>query len=224
MNPKVPKPAAALMDAIASIEAPRGYDTVYGNKMSRMPRPLTSMTMKQVLDQGKWRTRNFGSSACGRYQFMDATLRTLATEMGLQASDVFSADYQDLLGYHLLKKRGYLKWARGEMSDHSFMIGLAKEWASFPVPYDMQGAHRRVKRGETYYSGDKLNHALIKPDRVETILKTARNMVNVNPTDTKDIDPPRDTNPRPADMPVGLWDAIVKAIAAYWAANQESKQ
>lgn len=57
MDKTVPKPAAMLLDFIASKEAPKGYDTVYANRMDRMPKPLTSMTMKEVLDQGKWRTK-----------------------------------------------------------------------------------------------------------------------------------------------------------------------
>jgi hypothetical protein len=80
MGKTVPQPAAMLLDFIGSKEAPKGYDTVYANRMDRMPKPLTRMTMKEILDQGRWRTKTFGSSAFSRYQFMDATLRDLATK------------------------------------------------------------------------------------------------------------------------------------------------
>lgn len=174
MDKTVPRPAAMLLDFIGSKEAPKGYDTVYANRMDRLPKPLTSMTMKEILDQGKWRTKTFGSSACGRYQFMDATLRDLAAELDLNADDRFTPDYQDRLGFHLLRRRGYDKWVEGGLSDSAFMINLAKEWASFPVPYEMKGAHRTVQRGQSYYAGDGLNKALVSADAVEAALKAAK--------------------------------------------------
>jgi len=218
MDRSVPAPAAYLLNFIGAKEAPKGYDTVYANRMDKMPKPLTQMTMKEILDQGRWRTKTFGSSACGRYQFMDATLRTLATALKLQASDVFTPDYQDRLGLYLLRGRGYDKWVKGQMTDHEFMIGLAKEWASFPVPYKMKGAHRTVERGQTYYSGDGLNKALISAADVENALKQARLEAHkvpepevIPPTPT----PPIDTDPVPDDIPVGLWEAIKIAVQAY---------
>jgi muramidase (phage lysozyme) len=105
MDKTVPKPAAMMLDFIGAKEAPKGYDTVYANRMDRMSKPLTRMTMKEILDQGRWRTKTFCSSACGRYQFMDATLRDLADELGLKADDKFTPDYQDRLGLHLLRRR-----------------------------------------------------------------------------------------------------------------------
>jgi muramidase (phage lysozyme) len=181
LNPKIPKPAAYLLDFIASIEAPRGYDTVYGNRMDKMPKPLTSMTMKEVLDQGNWRTKTFGSSACGRYQFMDATLRSLAAAYDLKAEDKFTPDYQDDLGYKLLQGRKYARWISGQITDEEFMWALAKEWASFPVPEAGQGAHRRLQAGETYYAGDKLNKVLVKVPQVKQALKEAKALVNEVP-------------------------------------------
>ena len=80
MGSPVPQPAAMLLDFIGSKEAQKGYDTVYANRMDRMPKPLTRMTMKEILDQGRWRTKTFGPSAFSRYQFMDATLQDLATK------------------------------------------------------------------------------------------------------------------------------------------------
>jgi muramidase (phage lysozyme) len=206
MDKTVPKPAAMLLDFIASKEAPRGYDTVYGNRMSQMPKPLTSMTMKEVLDQGKWRTKTFGSSACGRYQFMDATLRDLATELDLKAEDKFTPDYQDRLGLYLLRRRGYEKWIAGRISDHDFMIGLGQEWASFPMPYQMKGAHRTVQRGQSYYAGDGLNKALVGAEAVETTLTKAKSLAGGVPL------PPE----RPAPSPAALaaMAALIAALVA----------
>ncbi|WP_195904252.1 hypothetical protein [Microvirga lotononidis] len=150
-----------LLDFIGSKEAPKGYDTVYANRMDRMPKPLPFLMLKEILDQGKWRTKTFGSSACGRYQFMDATLRDLAEELDLKAEDRFTPDYQDRLGFHLLRCRGYDKWIKGALSDGAFMRNLAKEWASFPVPDIVKGSSRTGARGQSFYAGHGLNKARV---------------------------------------------------------------
>jgi len=209
MDKTVPRPAAMLLDFIGSKEAPRGYDTVYGNRMDRMPKPLTSMTMKEVLDQGKWRTKTFGSSACGRYQFMDATLRDLATELNLKAKDVFTPDYQDRLGLYLLRRRGYERWISGRMTDHEFMIELAKEWASFPVPYRMKGAHRTVERGQSYYAGDGLNKSLISAEAVEAALTKAKGLAGTAP-----VPPARPAAESPSPAALAAMAALITALVA----------
>jgi muramidase (phage lysozyme) len=217
MDKTVPKPAAMLLDFIGSKEAPKGYDTVYGNRMDRMPKLLTSMTMKEVLDQGKWRTRNFGSSACGRYQFMDATLRDLATELNLKAEDKFTPDYQDRLGLHLLRRRGYDKWVNGQMSDHDFMINLAKEWASFPVPYAMTGSEKfTLRRGQSYYAGDGLNKALVSAEDVEKCLAAARANAFIEVAEPVTPTPPVNTHEVPDDPALSLWEAIKVAVEAWF--------
>lgn len=175
MNPTVPIGAAILLDFIGDIEAPKGYGTIYANKQDTLPKPLTDMTLDEVqAAQGKW-SKNHGSSAAGRYQFMRATLKGLIAEMGLRGSLLMTPGLQDLMGYHLLKRRGYQKFISGQMSLKAFALELAKEWASIPVLSTVQGRHREVTRGETYYAGDKLNKSLVKPGDVEAILAEALN-------------------------------------------------
>ncbi len=216
MDKTVPKPAAMLLDFIGGKEAPKGYDTVYANRMDKMPKPLTSMTIKEILDQGKWRTKTFGSSACGRYQFMDATLRDLAEELELKAEDVFTPDYQDRLGFHLLRRRGYDKWIKGTLSDWAFMLNLAKEWASFPVPYTVKGGSRTVTRGQSFYAGDGLNKALVSAEDVEKTLIAAHTQLVDLPIVIAAPEPPLDTREVPDDeiLP-GLWQAIRNAVSTY---------
>jgi hypothetical protein len=81
---------------------------------------------------------------------------------------------QDTLGYELLRRRGYQPWVEARTSTDTFMVGLAKEWASFPVPSRMKGAHRMVERGQSYYAGDGVNKALIGPDVVWLTCEAAR--------------------------------------------------
>jgi len=166
----IPAPAKLALDFIASFEAPRGYDTVYGNKMSRMVKPITSMTVDEAIENGPWRTKNFGSSACGRYQFMTATLKGLRDEGKVSGRALMSPTTQDELGYALLLRRGYAKFMAGKMSATDFGNQIAMEWASFPVLSAINGK----RRGQSYYAGDGLNHVLVGPAPVEAMLAQMR--------------------------------------------------
>lgn len=187
MDKTVPAPAGALLDFIGGIEAPQGYGTIYANKQGNLRKPLTSMTVDEVLrDQPGW-SRAYGSSASGRYQFMNKTLAGLKQDLGLGGAQVFDANLQDRLGYHLLLRRGYAKFMAGEISLTEFGKRLAMEWASLPVLADTRGAHQNITRGQSYYAGDKLNKSLVKPERVEAVLSSLRTI--------RDL-------PEPAPMPV----------------------
>jgi muramidase (phage lysozyme) len=174
MEKYVPPSAKILLDFIASYEAPHGYDTVYGNNQRKLTKPITAMSLDELMANQKGFTRAFGSSASGRYQFMRDTLAGLKTELRLTGDEQFTPEFQDWLGYALLKRRGFLKWSTGQMTDQGFALGLAQEWASFPVLQTTLGAKRKVKRGQSFYSGDGLNKALVKPDVVEAHLRSAR--------------------------------------------------
>lgn len=173
MDRTVPAGATLLLDFIASFEAPKGYDTVYGNKMAQMPKRLTTMTLAEVIADGPRRTRAFGSSACGRYQFMTATLQGLRTEMMLIGADLFTPDFQDRLALQLLRRRGYDKFMAGKMTRTAFGLAIAQEWASFPVLEACKGAKRALVRGQSYYAGDGVNKALVSPAAVEAALTNA---------------------------------------------------
>lgn len=170
MDKSVPAAAAYLLDFIGSVEAPKGYDTVYGNNQSKLPKPLTRMTIKEVQDNQKRWTNAFGSSAAGKYQFMYATLNGLIKELNLDTAQKFSADLQDRLGYHLLRRRGYDAYMLNRISTEEFGKRLAQEWASFPVLAVTKGAHREVRIGESYYAGDKQNKSLLSATKVRNVL------------------------------------------------------
>lgn len=89
----------------------------------------------------------------------------------IERTDIFTPDLQDRLGYHLLKRRGYEEFAAGNLPLVEFGKRLAREWASLPVLADTKGASRNVSRGQSFYAGDGLNKALVKPERVEAVLK-----------------------------------------------------
>ncbi|WP_353641632.1 hypothetical protein [Mesorhizobium sp. WSM2239] len=109
-------------------------------------------------------------------------MRGLIEELGLRGSKKLDADLQDRLGYHLLKRRGYEGFMAGTISRTEFGKRLAQEWASFPVLANTKGAHRSVKRGQSYYAGDGLNKSLTAPETVEAVLdrvKAADNSIAV---------------------------------------------
>lgn len=173
MDKTVPPGAARLLDFISSIEAPAGYDTLYGNAQKRYDWRLTDLTIAQVLTRGAGWASAHGSSACGAYQFMagrNHTLAGLVKELGLGPNQVFDADLQDRLAYHLLIRRGYGEFVAGKIGPVEFGKRLAQEWASFPVLAATKGAKRFLLRGQSYYAGDGLNKSLVKPERVEAVL------------------------------------------------------
>ncbi|ACA18474.1 putative transmembrane protein [Methylobacterium sp. 4-46] len=185
MDQSIPAPAARLLDFIASKEAPEGYGTIYGNNQRKLPTPLVQMTIADVIASGTAWTNRFGSSAAGRYQFMKATLQGLVRELGLSGKEQFSPDLQDQLGFHLLKRRGYEKWAAGKLTDVAFGLALAQEWASFPVLAPTTGFKRDVARGQSFYAGDGLNKALISAEAVEAALVAARAAPKPGATDAR---------------------------------------
>ncbi|MBB3564970.1 hypothetical protein FHX06_006340 [Rhizobium sp. BK512] len=157
----IPEPGRKILDLIASVEAPAGYGTKYGNNQNKLDKALTAMTLDEVMAAGPTWSAQYGSSACGRYQFMSSTLKELRMAEKLDGSELFSESLQDRLGYALLEKRGYEKFMTGKAFMADFGKALAREWAAFPVLENCQGQHRLVERGETYYAGDKRNKALL---------------------------------------------------------------
>ena len=209
MMATLPAPAVALLDFIASKEAPRGYGTIYGNNQHRLARPITAMTLDELIAAQAGFTARYGSSASGRYQFMRATLRGLKAELGLAGSTPFSPDLQDRLGYHLLRRRGYDDFVAARISRTEFGRRLAQEWASLPVLQATAGANRRVARGQSYYAGDGRNKALVAAAEVEQVLDAVLAARGAPAGGNADLPEPA---PRDASWIVRLARAILDAL------------
>ncbi|WP_085043821.1 hypothetical protein [Ensifer aridi] len=199
MDKTVPPGAAILLDFIRETEVGgsdrASYDVIYANKQGKLKQPLTTMNYGDIVDEQKKWSKNHGSSAAGAYQFMRATLIGLANEIpSIKGTDIFTPDLQDRLGYHLLKRRGYQEFVTGKITLEDFARRLAMEWASFPVLADCKGSHRFIKRGQSFYAGDGVNKALVKPEKVEAVLR------QVLDTARRPIDAP-EAKPRPAPVP-----------------------
>jgi len=215
MDRTVPPGAAILLDFVRRTEVGRedraSYDVIYANKQGKIPKPLTSMTTGEIVDAQRAWSKNHGSSAAGGYQFMRATLQDLSKELGLSGSQKLDPDLQDRLAYHLLKRRGYEAFMAGQISRTEFGKRLAQEWASFPVLAATKGQKRQVQRGQSYYAGDGLNKALVKPEKVEAVLDQAKAAGNAvapaNPTPTP-ASPPAE----PAPEALGFWQRLINII------------
>lgn len=185
MDKTVPLAAARMLDFVRETEVgtdgPSGYNVIYGFNQDKLPKPVTQMTIDEVLGaQASW-SKRFGSSATGGYQFMRATLTDLKRELGLRGTQVLDSDLQDRLGFHLLKRRGYEDFMAGRISRTDFGKRLAMEWASFPVLAATRGAHHQLDRGQSYYRGDALNKALVKPEEVEAIIDEMKELGDAMP-------------------------------------------
>ncbi|WP_052731798.1 hypothetical protein [Devosia geojensis] len=204
MDKTVPAGAAILLDFIGQTETGKsgheGYGVIFANKQGKLTKPLTTLTLDEVIaDQVRW-SKNHGSSAAGRYQFTRATLRGLMSELGLRGSQKLDANLQDRLAYHLLKRRGYEGWTAGKIGDVEFAKRLAMEWASLPVLEATQGQHRTLAAGQSFYAGDGLNKALVSPAKVREVLARARQALgSPAPTEPRPIP----TVPLPEPAPSG---------------------
>ena len=178
MDKTVPTGAAILLDFIRKTEVGRtdraSYDVIYGQNQHQLKKQITAMTIGELVDAQASFTKRFKSSASGGYQFMRKTLQDLSRELRLHGRQVFDPDLQDRLGYHLLKRRGYEEFMAGKITMTEFAKRLAMEWASFPVLAATKGQHQQLKRGQSYYDGDALNKALVKPETIEAILRKAK--------------------------------------------------
>ncbi|MDX0251138.1 hypothetical protein GOC31_20795 [Sinorhizobium meliloti] len=201
MDRTVPPGAAILLDFVRETEVGRSdrasYDVIYGHNQDKLPKPLTAMTYGEIVDaQAKW-SKRFGSSAAGGYQFMRKTLQDLSKQiLSISGSDRFTPDLQDRLAYKLLVRRGYAEFIVGKISLVQFAENLAKEWASFPVLAATKGSERQVRRGQSYYAGDGLNKALVRPERVEAVLKEVLEAAR------RPHEPVEEPEARPAPLPV----------------------
>lgn len=140
-----------LLELVAKGESGGDYDIV--NTIGRVS-GLTSMTLNQVLaEQLRLKASGRSSGAAGKYQFVHDTLDATIKFAGVPRNTLFSPDVQDYLIVQTLRlQRKYDSWKAGGVPDDQFMINLAKEFSSVPVPYDMKGHVIFVKRGQSYYT------------------------------------------------------------------------
>jgi hypothetical protein len=158
-----------LLDYIAKHESDGDYNVVWSRikKEDRPAKPLTEMTIGEVLE---WQDRidpHYPSEAAGRYQILEDTLRGLYTEAGLSPADPFDGINQDRLAVRLLRRRGLADFLVKRITAEKFANSLAKEWASLPC---VSGP----KKGRSFYGGDGLNRALADVESFLAVVRSVR--------------------------------------------------
>jgi len=147
-------------------------------------KPVSQMTVSEVMSYQKGLlAKGYRSTAVGALQVISGTLKEWYHRAGIGETVLFNGAAQVALFITLLfDKRGGRKFLEGGSVDE-FMLELAKEWASFPVPLNMPGHHRQVAAGESYYAGDGMNKAAAIP--LDSLRKLAL-ALRVNPDTTVD--------------------------------------
>lgn len=149
-----------LLNFIGKIEGRGDYNILVGGKS--LPE-LTEMTVAQVLEyQSGMRAQGHESTAVGKYQIIQGTLRGLLQRGVVNPDDVFNASTQDKLAVALMQGRGLDKYESGKIPADVFADNLAKEWASLPTA-----------TGQSYYAGTGSNKSLVSRDEFMSVF--ARN-------------------------------------------------
>ena len=135
-----------LLDYIGKKESNGNYNILVGGKSNP---DLTSMTVGEVLEFQKQMIANgHESTAVGKYQIINGTLRGLVKQGFADVSDKFDSSTQDKLAVGLLKRRGLDDYMSGKMDANAFADRLSMEWASLPY-----------HTGQSYYAGVGSNKA-----------------------------------------------------------------
>lgn len=186
----------SLLSLIARGEASSGgdpYTSVYPN--TKEPK-LTSLTLAEAQQYQRSRiSMGFPSSAIGRYQFIQATLSDCIGYLGVDPNSVkFSPSIQDaLIIARLNEVRGYQTWLSSPLDNKetlyantaTFMLNLAREFASIPVPYRVNRGSRVIQKGQSYYANDGLNSAHHDPDR---FFQNLLSIIRLESSDVVEID------------------------------------
>ena len=143
-----------FMDATMGGESGGNYNAFHGHGGNQKVR-FTDMTIGEVLDwqkRGDWRHMGAGSSAVGKYQFIESTLRDVVRKTGISLDTKFSPAVQDQLIFaRLVNDRGMMDYLNDKISAEDLLDkGLVKEFAS------LKGTN-----GKGAYDGDGLNKASV---------------------------------------------------------------
>ena len=171
----------ALLDFIAKPESGNNPNIVYGaiKTKHRPKKPLTSLTIGEVLNWQDSIDKLYNSEAAGAWQIMEDTLRNLPAEAGLTYKDLFNEKNQRKLATVLLKRRGLDKYLAGKISAKQFAQQISMEWASMPCTInDKMG---RAAKGQSYYAGDGLNKSHVSIDAFMEAVVNAKQIVPVTP-------------------------------------------
>jgi hypothetical protein len=153
-----------------------------GNRMIPSDKPInfSEMTISEFLRRGELKQgdpdRLF---AVGKYQIIPTTMKDLIKQLKIDPNTTYlDPATQDLLftnglvGQRRKKVDAYVK---GQSDDREgAILELAKEFASVGIPYDMDVGKKKLRKGDSYYSGIGGNVAHNSPEQVGAALDADR--------------------------------------------------
>lgn len=168
MQPKIdPAVYIPLLNTIAKGESNGNYNAYFGNASNTSIR-FTDMSIEQVLAwQEGYIKQGSPSSAVGKYQIINTTLKGLVKRLDLDPKTRFDEKLQDRLAVALLEKRGSTDYMTDKIPRDQFAANLAREWAALPK---IEGNNP----GQSYYAGDGLNKSRISVDEILGVLATVK--------------------------------------------------
>lgn len=151
----------AFLNLMGDMEGPRGFGTISDFAPILPDKPLTDMTLAEVLDyQRQIRAMGTISSAVGRYQFIFPTLQRLVDEQGIAATLIFDAEVQTYLARFLMHECGFYDATTDVLALGNCLAGV---WAALPLVSGPQ-------RGQSAYAGDGINQSFASPELVLEVL------------------------------------------------------
>lgn len=160
----------SILDYIYSFESGGDYDKWVLSYKGDETRPLTSLSVLEVLEAQKRSINMGGDSAAGAGQIVHDTLAELVRKGVVNSDETFDKALQDRLHGHLLDRRGFEAWSSGNLTTQEFGNRIAKEWAAMPVLSDTYRGNKPVPRGSSYYKGVATNDSLTSADAFENFL------------------------------------------------------
>ncbi len=162
-----------LLDLIGQAEG-AGYDTIFGgiSKSDYPPKPLTALTVNEVLAWQDSIDSKYNSEASGRYQIIEDTLRGLKNNGIVSGGALYNSATQDVLAIALLKSSGLNSFLNGTSTAEQFGNSIAEIWASFPI---IDGS----RKGQGNYPNQS---ARTTPEAVLNVLKRVKDYSQSGPS------------------------------------------
>jgi len=150
---------------------------------SLLRKPLSQYTLGEIKAfQSRGRDSAGQLWATGRYQIIPSTLIGVQNRLGLPDSTVYNVATQDKMALDLLNERRDIKgYLNGSVDDSTANLQKAAKqvamiWSSVGVPYDMQGKHQWVTKGQSFYhrSSGGGDRASVPSESIQTALRILR--------------------------------------------------
>lgn len=150
------KKGNALLDFIGQLESSDNYNVIVGGDK----KPLTRMSIKQILRLQEDLDKKKQNTAVGRYQIKNSTLKEAIGKLGIDENEVFDEKLQDQMGRHLLQKRGFEDYKAGKISTEALIKELSQEWAALPTDESDQSYYKGIGNNKARTSFKTLKQLL----------------------------------------------------------------